>query len=335
MSEFSGHWTTDAATPEGHQQASYTQAQNSTIQKVLAACAGFEGVAAGYLNSLAGTVTGANTVAINTGGGVVDGKVYQNDASLNVNVPSAVGGGNTRIDRIVLRASWAAFTVVVTRIAGTDAASPVAPAITQTSGTTYDIMLYQALVTTAGAVTLTDERVYGKVATGGITDGAVTTAKIAASQITNALMADDAIDSAEIADGAVDLVHMSANSVDSTQYVDGSIDYEHLSAGANKLTNRIGNSASDWLPAGVTEYTPSSVRMQCGVGTTGAPGSLAITFPVAFSGSPLVFVTVLGSNVAAYVDPSTTSAGCTIYTTDLAGTAVGVKNVQWIAIGPA
>ena len=160
MTELSMLWTTDAATPEGDQQTSYTQAQDSIIKKILAACSGFEGIAPVFLASLAGTVTGANTVAINTGGAVVDGKVYQNDASLDVNIPSAVGGGNTRIDRIVLRCSWAAFTVRVTRIAGTDAAIPTAPTITQTTGTTYDIMLYRALVNTGGTVTITDERVW-------------------------------------------------------------------------------------------------------------------------------------------------------------------------------
>jgi hypothetical protein len=160
MAEFSGLWTTDAATPEGDQQTSYNQSQDSTKSKVLSACSGFEGVAAGYLNALEGAVTGANTVAINTGGALVDGKYYENGASVNVNIPSAVGGGNTRIDRIVLRASWAAFTVRIHRIAGTDAASPTAPAITQTSGTTYDIPLYKATVDTGGTVTIVDERVF-------------------------------------------------------------------------------------------------------------------------------------------------------------------------------
>ena len=68
---------------------------------------------------------------------------------------------------------------------------------------------------------------------GGVADGAVTTAKLAAdavdsdkiadgsidtvhiadNQITNAKMADDAVDSAEIADGAVDTVHISDDNV--------------------------------------------------------------------------------------------------------------------------
>ena len=150
MAEFSGLWSTGMGS--GDSQASYTQLQDSLRAQVIAACNGFEGVGPGYLNSLAGTVTGANAVQIDTGGALVDGKYYNNSAAVSVNIPSAVGGGNTRIDRIVLRASWASYTVRIYRIAGTDAVSPTAPAIVQTSGTTYDIKLYQALVNTSGTV---------------------------------------------------------------------------------------------------------------------------------------------------------------------------------------
>lgn len=159
MTQTSGFWTTDAATPEGHQVASYTQVIAAKAWAILAACGGKEGVAPGYLNLLAGT-TGTNVVHVNTGGAMVDGQWYENGASVDVTIPSAVGGGNTRIDRIVLRVTWASFKCEITRIAGTDAASPVAPAITQTPETTYDIKLYQALVNTSGAVTITDERIW-------------------------------------------------------------------------------------------------------------------------------------------------------------------------------
>ena len=157
MAEWSGKWTTNAA-GSGDQVSGYTQAYYQILYEVLAACLGFEGVAPGYLNELEGSVTGANTVEINTGGALVDGHVYQNGAAEEVNIPNAVGAGNTRIDRIVLRCDWSAYTVRLTRIAGTDAGTPSAPAITQNSGTTYDILLYQALVNTSGDVTLTDER---------------------------------------------------------------------------------------------------------------------------------------------------------------------------------
>jgi hypothetical protein len=162
VTEISFLWTTGGA---GDGASTYTRADWSNIAAVFAACGGWEGVCSDYLIGLYGSVLAANTVRIWPGGAVVDGKPYKNDANVDVNIPSAVGGGNTRIDRIVLRANWTAQTVRITRIPGTDAGSPVAPAITQTPGTTYDIMLYQALVDTSGVVTLTDERVFGQ--TGG------------------------------------------------------------------------------------------------------------------------------------------------------------------------
>lgn len=181
MAEWSGKWTTNAA-GSGDQVAGYTQAYYQILYEVLAACLGFEGVAPGYLNELEGSVTGANTVEINTGGALVDGHVYQNGAAEEVNIPNAIGAGNTRIDRIVLRCDWSAYTVRLTRIAGTDAGSPSAPAITQTSGTTYDILLYQALVNTSGDVTLTDERTWA--AANKIADGMVDADAIADDAVT-------------------------------------------------------------------------------------------------------------------------------------------------------
>lgn len=158
MTEWSAIWTTNAS-PSGHQETSYTQAHWSTIAEIMAACGAFEGVAPDYLNDMVGSVPAVNTFRIGTGGLIGDGKVYKNDAAEDVNIPSAVGGGNTRIDRIVVRFTWASFEGVIYRIAGTDAASPTVPAYTKTSGTTYDILLYQVLVDTSGNVSIVlDER---------------------------------------------------------------------------------------------------------------------------------------------------------------------------------
>lgn len=224
MSELSLLWTTSGS-PSGDQQASYTQAQLAILHKIVAACSGFEGVAPGFLNELAVAGAGANTVSVATGGAMVDGIAYLNDASQNVNIPSAVGGGNTRIDRIVLRADWAGFNVSVHRIAGTDAASPTAPAITQSSGTTYDIQLCQVLVTTAGAVTVTDERVWAAGGANSLASSAVTTAKVA----------NDAIDDTKV-----------GNRVP-------------------QFYRRQGGDATSWVPPGTTNRTPGAVRMQAGV----------------------------------------------------------------------
>ncbi|MCL4559909.1 MAG: hypothetical protein M1281_04735 [Chloroflexi bacterium] len=236
MSQSSGFWNTSAS-PSGHQVAGYTQVHWSTAMQILAACNGFEGAAPSYLNLLAGTVTGANTVQIDSGGALVDGKWYNNDAAVSVNIPSASGAGNTRIDRIVLRATWGSFETVITRIAGTDAATPSAPAITQTSGTTYDIMLYQALVDTAGTVTLTDERNWSMLAlssgnmivgsaagkargyaiTGDVTISNTGVTSIAAGAVGTTELANDAVTQAKIGAGAVGTTEIAAGAVGAAQ----------------------------------------------------------------------------------------------------------------------
>jgi hypothetical protein len=399
MTEWSGWWTTsNPAVGDG--PVSFTQVDLAKIVRILAAGSSFEGVAPGYLNELAPTANGANTVAVNTGGAVVDGKAYLNDASVNVNVPSAVGAGNTRIDRIVLRVTWAGATQTtrITRIAGVDAASPSAPAMTQVSGTTYDLSLCTVLVNTGGTVTVTDARTFAKGGPNSLTSSAVTTVKLIAGAVTSAKLGtaavvtvklnDAAVTSAKIASGAVVLAKMAANSIDSTQYVDGSIDTEHLSAavvtsakiatgavatiklaadavtsakiadgavvtarlGADSVTgtaagNRIpqfhrreGGSATDWSVAGSTAYTPSAVRVQCGVGRSSAVGNvLSVSFPVAFSQPPVVLLTVKENSDACWAAhvKTVSASGFSAKTFTIGTEATSyVTDVFWLAAGP-
>jgi hypothetical protein len=306
MGSMSYLWNSPAGAGDG--ASAYTRADWANIGKILASCKGPEGVAPGFLNELAGTVTGANTVSMNSGGAIVDGKPFYHDAAENVTIPSSVGGGNTRIDRIVLRADWTAQTVRITRIAGTDAASPTVPAVTTTSGTTYDVLLYRALVTTAGTVTLTDERAMAQVGTTGIKDANVTLAKMAA----------NSVDASKIVDG----------SVGTAELANLGTTYAKLAAGACKLTNRQGGNATDWNVIGIpaTNYVPTSMKMQMGGYFVGPTGSEVVTFPVAFGAKPIVFVVGIDANPAR-VDKTTIS------TTGF--TALGTTNQQffWMAFG--
>lgn len=111
------------------------------------------GVFRGELNMLAVTGT-VSPVSIATGRALIDGTWYENDAAVTVAIPTP--SVSTRIDRIVLRKSWAAQTVRITRIAGTEGAA--APAMTQTPGVTWDFPLAQAAITTGGVITVTDDR---------------------------------------------------------------------------------------------------------------------------------------------------------------------------------
>lgn len=158
MAERSIAWTTNATgdgTSGGYSAANW---QNMNLKMFITNPA-TEGVLYGIGNNLA--VTGsASPVAVNTGSGLVYGIWYENDASVNVTIPTPAS--NPRIDRVVLRASWSAQTVRITRIAGTEAASPTAPAMTQVANTTWDVPLAQVRITTGGVITLTDERTYIK-----------------------------------------------------------------------------------------------------------------------------------------------------------------------------
>lgn len=112
-----------------------------------------QGVIANFANEI--EITGsASPVSVNTGAALVDGKFYENNSSATIAVPTPSGA--TRIDRIVLRKSWTAQTVRLTRIEGVEGGG--VPAMTQNDGVTWDIPLYQASITTGGAITLTDER---------------------------------------------------------------------------------------------------------------------------------------------------------------------------------
>jgi hypothetical protein len=157
MAQNSRFWVT-SATPTGDQQASYSGADFADVWRAMG-----EGVISGHSlpaldGELACSAGGANTVNVADGAAIVDGIYFESTAVENVNVPSAIGEGNTRIDRIVVRANWSSYEAKITRIAGTDAATPSAPAITQTTETTYDLPLCQVLVDTSGNVTVTDER---------------------------------------------------------------------------------------------------------------------------------------------------------------------------------
>lgn len=154
MAEKSILWTTGAT---GDGATEYTQAE--LIRWLRQSFLGDntdEGVCKNYENEL--EVTGTSTpVAVNTGAAYVYGFPYWNTASVDVAIPTP--SGNTRIDRVVLRANWTAQTVRITRIAGTEG-SGTPPALTQTDGTTWEISLAQVSITTGGVITVTDERVF-------------------------------------------------------------------------------------------------------------------------------------------------------------------------------
>ena len=148
-------------------------------------------------NDLAVANPANNDITIATGAAVVDGAVHFNDAAITLEIP--LPSVNPRIDRIVIRKNYTssqydpagdagveevpAYTARITRIVGTEAAAPAAPALVQSTGrTTYwDVPLAQFQISTAGVITaLVDQREFAPLwDTENIADEAITTDKLA------------------------------------------------------------------------------------------------------------------------------------------------------------
>lgn len=97
----------------------------------------------------------SSPVSVAAGAAVVNGKFYKNTAAADVAIPTPSGA--TRIDRIVLRADYSAQTVRMARKAAAEGTGN-APTLTQDDGVTWEISLAQVSITTAGVITVTDER---------------------------------------------------------------------------------------------------------------------------------------------------------------------------------
>jgi len=164
-------------------------------------------------NDLAVANPANNDITIATGAAVVDGAVHFNDALLTLEIP--LPSVNPRIDRIVVRKNYTssqydpagdagveevpAYTARITRIVGTEAGSPAAPALVQSTGrTTYwDVPLAQFQISTGGVITgLTDQREFAPLwDTENIADGAITTDKLAGRERTVFLIPPNATES--------------------------------------------------------------------------------------------------------------------------------------------
>ncbi|MBV6425334.1 MAG: hypothetical protein NAOJABEB_03151 [Steroidobacteraceae bacterium] len=234
MAESSLFWTTNG-TGDGS-GSGYTAAQMFDLWRALFTpqTGNLGGVSPDYQSKLAASGT-TSPVTIAAGAAIVYGIPYFNTANVTVAIPTPSGA--TRIDRIVLRASWAAQTVRITRIAGTEGGA--APALTQSAGTTWDIPLAQASITTAGAITLTDQREYLSL----VGNDAITSAKIAAGAVGTTDIADGAITSAKIATDAVGAAAIAAGAVGSSELATGAVTAGKIATG--------GVSASAQLAAGV------------------------------------------------------------------------------------
>lgn len=103
---------------------------------------------------------------------------------------------------------------------------------------------------------------------------------------------------------------------------------------------RQGGHATNWATTGTTNYTPGAVRIQAGVRsitfTAAASANAVVTFPVAFSGTPIM---VAGIHVASdrfVIQRCNAATGsATIYVETVTGSpTTETIEVSWIVMGP-
>jgi len=301
--EVSYLWTTGGG---GDDDAAYTVTDWANIGKILGGTSGSQGIVPNYLNCYS-IATGTNTVTVNTGGALVDGKPHMCSTAGDLTIPNASPAGNTRIDRIALRATWGATqNVRITRVNGSSDNPPTAPAYATTPGTSYDLPLWQVTVNVDGTITAsTDERYYSSCGLSGsnLQTGACGRLAIKAGGVNTADIANDAVDDTKV-----------GNRVP-------------------QFYRRKGGNSASWHTAGATTYTPTAVRMQAGASTlTDSDG--VIPFPVAFSYAPLVFLQVEKSGTDQYaVVDSVVASAVYVTTYNAAGAPITDVKVYWFAVG--
>lgn len=96
---------------------------------------------------------------------------------------------------------------------------------------------------------------------------------------------------------------------------------------------REGGSATDWKEAGTTTYNESSGFIQCGAVTTSNSAVVTVTFPVAFTETPIVIGSILNaSTFATFHVESVGTTSVNISAFDAGGSRVTTVGM-WIAIG--
>lgn len=294
MAEDSWFWTTDG-TGDGT-DAGYTQAEVAQFWRYMfTQDPSTEFVVAGALNELA--TTGATSpVSMATGYAVVDGIPYKNDAAKDIAIATPVIG--TTGHRIVLTADWPAQEVRQELLSSADGVAAI-PAMTQTSGTDYDVSVCTLVITVGGDITVTDTRGFCHFGTD--------------------------IETGMIETGAVTLAKMAVDSVDDSKAGNRII----------QMHRRQGGNGASWIAPGTTTYTPGMVRMQVGAiqwtGGSAASGTQAVTYPTAFSEIPIVIATCQNHDD---VVCNVANQGASAFRIDWSSvSSYTALDLSWIAIG--
>ncbi len=198
-----------------------------------------DGVIANVFGVLAVTAGGASmNITIDAGGSHVRGIIYDQLVSRTITIPTA-NASNPRIDTVVIEVAPSGSgdniegRSELKLLAGSPGASPVAPALTQSS-TVWQMPLadvrVDAGISAIASNKVTDRRVFsspsisdGGIGTAALASLSVTLAKMAANSVDASKIVDGSVGSSELASSSVTLVKLASNSVNTSKVVDRAI----------------------------------------------------------------------------------------------------------------
>ncbi len=163
-----------------------------------------DGVIQGVLSGLVVSAGATTTVNSAAGQAYLRGLHFKTTSTTNLAI-AAANVTNPRIDLVVVHANLAGGqTVALQVITGTPAPSPVAPTITTTEGTAWEIAIAQVLVpanaASSAAYTITDVRTFSQALISAL---GITTAMLAAQAVTAAKIANNTITAAQIVNATI------------------------------------------------------------------------------------------------------------------------------------
>ncbi len=99
---------------------------------------------------------------------------------------------------------------------------------------------------------------------------------------------------------------------------------------------RQGGNVSNWQTAGTTTYTPTAPKVQVGVKSISinTTGTVTITYPVAFTNRPVVFISInCGSGSITHQVTGDSVSDFTVNCRDVLTSGAITADVNWLAIG--
>lgn len=320
-------------------------------------------------------VSGASSpLSLAAGAAIVYGKYYENDAALNLAITTPVVGvtGFRVVLRVNWAAQTVrAFAVrntdglsaipALTQSAGTTWEISLATGTIATNGAItltdtrkfikYSTKIYADQLDSGVADGSTLEYAAGSLR---VKDAGITAAKLAAAIAGNGLSGGAGsalavnVDGSTIAiasdilgvpNGGIGTNQLANLGVTNGKIANGAVDDTKAGARMPYLYRRQGGDASNWRIHGTTTYTPGNVMMQAGSYNVsfepGASSFVTISFPVAFSQTPLMFVshwTAGLADVKYAIDVISASQFQIIYLNQSGSTGYSLT-INWLAIG--